>query len=94
MTFALHHIREKKIVLGDMLKKHAELSDLLELDNVFLYPAENRKIILYHNSNATIMIGSSIVCRKMQYAIGYGNVIYITSQDGTCELEVHYISMI
>lgn len=94
LTFALHHIREKKIVLGDMLKKHAELSDLLELDNVFLYPAENRKIILYHNSNATIMIGSSIVCRKMQYAIGYGNVIYITSQDGTCELEVHYISMI
>lgn len=94
LTFALHHIREKKIVLGDMLKKHAELSDLLELDNVFLYPAENRKIILYHNSNVTIMIGSSIVCRKMQYAIGYGNVIYITSQDGTCELEVHYISMI
>lgn len=94
LTFALHHIREKKIVLGDMFKNHAELSDLLELDNVFLYPAENRKIILYHNSNATIMIGSSIVCRKMQYAIGYGNVIYITSQDGTCELEVHYISMI
>ena len=78
----------------DMFKNYQELTDLLELDHIFLYPAENRKIILYHNSKATIMIGSSIVCRKMQYAIGYGNVIYITSQDGTCELEVHYISMI
>lgn len=94
LTFALHHIREGKIVIGDMFKNYQELTDLLELDHIFLYPAENRKIILYHNSKATIMIGSSIVCRKMQYAIGYGNVIYITSQDGTCELEVHYISMI
>lgn len=94
LTFGLHHIREGKIVIGDMFKNYPELTELLELDHVVLYPAENRKIILYHNSKATIMIGSSIVCRKMQYAIGYGSVIYITSQDGTCELEVHYISMI
>lgn len=94
LTFALHHIREGKIVIGDMFKNYQELTDLLELDHVFLYPAENRKVIFYHNSKATVMIGSSIVCRKMQYAIGYGNVIYITSQDGSCELEVHYISTI
>lgn len=94
LTFALHHIREGKIVIGDMFKNYQELIGLLELDHVFLYPAENRKIIIYHNSKATVMIGSSIVCRKMQYAIGYGNVIYITSQDGSCELEVHYISTI
>lgn len=93
-AFALHHIREKKIVLGDMFKDYAELVDLLGLDQVYLFPAENRKIIFYHNCDSTVMIGSSIVCRKMQYAVGYGNVIYVTSQDGTCELEVHYISMI
>lgn len=94
LTFTLHHIREGKIVVGDMFRNYPELSALLELDHMILYPAENRKIIFYHNSRATVMIGSSIVCRKMQYAIGYSSVIYITSQDGACELELHYISMV
>lgn len=94
LTFTLHHIREGKIVVGDMFRNYPELSALLELDHMILYPAENRKIIFYHNSRATVMIGSSIVCRKMQYAIGYSSVIYITSQDGDCELELHYISMV
>lgn len=94
LTFALHHIREGKIVIGDMFKNYPELSAFLELDYMALYPAENRKIIFYHNSKASVMIGNSIVCRKMQYAITYGNVIYITSQDGACELELHYISTV
>lgn len=94
LTFALHHIREGKIVIGDMFKNYPELSAFLELDYMVLYPAENRKIIFYHNSKASVMVGNSIVCRKMQYAITYGNVIYITSQDGACELELHYISTV
>lgn len=44
---------------------YPELSGLLELDHIYLYPAENRKIIFYHNTKAGIMIGNSIVCRKM-----------------------------
>lgn len=94
LTFALHHIREGKIVIGDMFKNYPELPAFLELDHMLLYPAENRKIIFYHNSRVSVMIGNSIVCRKMQYGIAYGNVIYITSQDGTCELELHYISTV
>ncbi len=92
LTFTLHPIREGKITVGDMLKNYAELSALLELDHMFLYPADNRKIIFYHNSRAAVMIGNSIVCRRMQYALSYGNVIYVTSQDGTCEMEMHYVS--
>ena len=94
LTFTLHPIREGKIVVGDMLRSYTELSDLLELDRMFFYPTDNRKIIFYHNSRASVMIGNSIVCRKMQYAIAYGNVIYVTSQDGSCEMEIHYISTI
>lgn len=94
LSFALHPIREKKIVLERMFSGYPELTDLLGLDKIYLFPAENRKLILYHDCDAAIMIGNSIVCRKMQYMVGYGNVIYITSKDGTCELEVHYISMI
>lgn len=92
LTFMLHPIREGKIAIGDMLKNYGELSSLLELDHMFLYPADNRKIIFYHNSKASVMIGNSIVCRRMQYALSYGNVIYVTSQDGTCEMEMHYVS--
>lgn len=92
LTFTLHPIREGKIVVGDMLKNYAELSSLLELDHMFLYPTENRKIIFYHNSKASVMIGNSIVCRRMQYALSYGNVIYVTSSDGNCEMEMHYVS--
>ncbi|MBD5461932.1 MAG: VWA domain-containing protein [Lachnospiraceae bacterium] len=94
LTFALHPIREKKIALADMFSDYPELIDVLTLDEIYLFPAEGRQMILYHKSDSTIMIGNSIVCRKMQYMVSYGNVIYITSKDGTCELEVHYISMI
>ena len=94
LTFALHPIREKKIALADMFSDYPELIDMLTLDEIYLFPAEGRQMILYHKSDSTIMIGNSIVCRKMQYMVSYGNVIYITSKDGTCELEVHYISMI
>lgn len=92
LTFMLHPIREGKIVVGDMLKNYGELSALLELDHMFLYPTENRKIIFYHNSKASVMIGNSIVCRRMQYALSYGSVIYVTAQDGSCEMEIHYVA--
>lgn len=92
LTFMLHPIREGRIVVGDMLKNYAELSALLELDHMFLYPTENRKIIIYHNSRASVMIGNSIVCRKMQYALSYGSVVYVTAQDGSCEMEIHYVA--
>ncbi len=94
LTFALHPVREKKIALSSMFSAYPNIIDLLMLDNVYLFPAEHRKIILYQDSDAAVMIGNSIVCRRMQYIVSYGNVIYITSKDGSCELEVHYISMI
>ncbi len=94
LTFALHHIREGRIVVGDMFKNYPEVSAFLELDHMILYPAENRKVIFYHNSRASVMIDNSIVCRKMKYVIAYGSIIYITSQDGSYELELHYISTV
>lgn len=94
LTFALHPVKEKKIILENMFSNYPDLIDLLRLDSIYLLPAENRKMILYHDCDSSVMIGNSIVCRNMQYMVSYGNVIYITSKDGTCELEVHYISMI
>ncbi len=94
LSFALHQIREKKIALDTMFKNYPEETDLLGLDKIFLFPAENRRMILYHNSNAAVMLGNSIVCRNMQYAVSYGDILYITAADRSCELEIHYISML
>ena len=51
-------------------------------------------MILYHTSPATLMTGSSILCRQIQYSLGFGDVLYITAPDGAYELELHYIAVI
>lgn len=94
LTFALYAIREKKIALKDMFADYPELVTLLELDKIYFFPSKDREMIVYQECQSAVMIGNALVCRKMQYVINYGNVIYITSKDGKCELEVHYIAMI
>jgi len=45
-------------------------------------------------SDSTIMIGNSIACKQVQYSVSFGDVLYITTADGTYDLELHYISVI
>ena len=92
LSFALYPIQTGKIVLGNMFMEYPDLIKLLGLEEIYLFPGESRQLILYHESSATVMIGSSLVCQRIQYAVSYGNVIYITSREGDCELEVHYIA--
>lgn len=94
LSFQLHKVKDNKITLGDLAREYPEASDALGLDLINLIADEDRRMILYHTSQAMVMIGNSIVCRQIQYNISFGDVIYITSQDGTYELEVHYIAMI
>lgn len=94
LTFPMHKLKTNKVSLGELLNGYTAVSEALELDGIFLIADEERRIILYHTSNALIMIGNSIVCRQLQYSIGFGDVIYITSPNGLYELEIHYISMI
>ena len=80
--------------LGDLMKEYPRLTDALRLDLIYLIADEDRRIILYHTSPSTIMTGSSILCRQIQYSLGFGDVLYITSPDGAYELELHYIAVI
>ena len=75
-------------------RDYPEISDALGLDLLHLIADEDRRMILYHTSNAVVMIGNSIVCRQIQYSVSFGDVIYITSQDGAYELEMHYITAV
>ena len=94
LSFQLYKVKDNKITLGDLAGQYQEVSDALGLDFVHLIADEYRKMILYHTSNAVVMLGNSIVCRQIRYSVSFGDVIYITSQDGRYEIEIHYVAMI
>lgn len=93
LTFQLHKVRDNKLTLGMLLKNYPEAVDCMELDNVYLVADVDRRIVLYHTSKCPVMIGNSIACKQIQYSVNFGDVVYITSLDGSYELEVHYIAV-
>ncbi len=94
LSFQMYKVKDSRVTLGDLLRKYPEMSDALGLENIHLIADEDRRMVLYHMSEALVMLGNSIVCRQIQYSVSFGDIIYIASQDGVWELEVHYIAMI
>lgn len=94
LTFPMYKIKDSRVCLGNLMKEYPELSEHLGLENIFLIADEERRMILYHSTCSTVMLGGSIVCRQLQYSVQFGDVLYITSPDGTYELELHYIAVI
>lgn len=94
LTFQMHKVKDSKVTLGSLLREYPEAADALGLDDIHLIADEERRMVLYHTSAASIMLGNSIVCRQIQYSVSFGDIIYIVSQDEAYELEVHYIAMI
>ena len=82
------------MVLGMLLKEYPETVDALGLDSIYLIADADRRMVLYHTSESSVMIGNSIACRQIQYSVSFGDVIYITSLNGSYELEIHYIAVI
>lgn len=94
LTFPMYKLKDSRVSLGNLMREYPEASDSLELEKVFLIADEERRMVLYHSSGATIMLGSSIACRQLQYSLTFGDVVYVTSQDGRYELEFHYVAVI
>ena len=94
LTFPMYKIRDPQVCMGDLMREYPELVEALRLDQIFLIADEGRRMILYHSSPSTLMAGSSILCRQIQYSLGFGDIIYITAPDGAYELEIHYIAVI
>ncbi|MFR3729018.1 vWA domain-containing protein [Lacrimispora sp.] len=94
LTFPMYKIKDNRVSFGDLMREYPKASEALGLDRIFLIADEDRRMILYHSSDASIMLGSSIVCKKIQYSVSFGDIISITSPDGGYELEIHYISML
>lgn len=94
LVFLLHKLCDSKLCLGDLLQNYPEEVKKLGLDQIYLIAAENRKVIIYHDCESTIMIGNSITCRRLHHTINFGDVIYVTSLDGCYDMELHYVSII
>ena len=94
LSFQMYKIKDSKLTLGDILREYPDLVEQLELDEIYLVADEERRMILYHKSKSSVMIGNSVVCRQIQYSVSFGDVIYITSSDGAYELDIHYIKVI
>jgi Mg-chelatase subunit ChlD len=94
LVFHMYRVKGGKIRLGDLLTDYEEEVEQLDLSQIYFVADEERKMILFHKSDASIMIGNSIACKQIRYSISFGDVIYITSPEGTYDLELRYISMI
>ena len=85
-------IKDSKVSLGELFDAYPKEAEALQLYDIYMIADENRNIILYHMSSSGIMVGNGIICRQIQYSISFGDIIYITSQDGCYDLEIHYIA--
>lgn len=94
LSFPLFKIKSNRLNVADLFLDYDDAVMKLELNKIYLIPIEDRRMVLYHSSNNTIMIKNTIACKRTQYQVGFGDIIYITSQDGTYELELHYIAII
>lgn len=93
LTFSMYRLSSSSVCLGDLMKDYPELSGYLDLARIHLIAEEERKILLYHSSESTVMIGNVIICRQTPHPMCFGDVLYITSLDGAYELAVHYIAV-
>lgn len=93
LTFALYQIKEKILTLSQLLEMVEIPVEDLDSENICFRAGQNNELILQHTSKNSIMVGTSMICKKLKYSLDYGNKIYITSQDGEYELELHYVSM-
>lgn len=93
LTFSMYRLSSSRTCLGDLMKEYPELSGRLDLDRIHLIAEEERRMLLYHSSESTVMVGNVIVCRQTPHPMRFGDVLYITSLDGAYELAVHYIAV-
>lgn len=93
LSFQMDRVKDGRVALGDLFGDYPKQAQALCLQDIFLIAGEKRSMIIYHASASSVMARSSIVCRQAQYAINFGDVVYITSPDGRYDLEIHYIAV-
>lgn len=93
LSFQMNKIKDGRVSLGALFGTYPEQAEALHLEDIFLIADENHSMILYHRSKAGVMVGNTIACMQIQYSISFGDIIYITSPDGSYDLEIHYVAV-
>lgn len=93
LSFRMSKIKDGRVSLGSLFETYSKQAEILQLGEIFLIADENRNMILYHRSKSGVMVGSTIACMQIQYHINFGDIIYITSPDGSYDLEIHYVAV-
>lgn len=93
LSFQINRVKDGRVSLGTLLEAYPQQVEALQLYDIYLIADEKRNMILFHTSNAGVMVGNCIVCKQIQYSISFGDVIYINSPDGCYDLEIHYVAV-
>lgn len=93
LSFQMSKVKDGRVSLGALFGTYPEQVKAMQLDEVFLIADEKHSMILYHRSKAGVMVGNTIACMQIQYSISFGDVIYITSPEGSYDLEIHYVAV-
>ncbi len=93
LSFQMNSVKDDRVSLGSLFGTYPKQAEALHLDDIFLVADENRNMILYHRSKSSVMVGNTIACMQIQYSISLGDIIYITSPEGSYDLEIHYVAV-
>lgn len=93
LSFQMSKVKDGRVSLGDLFGAFPEQAQALQLHDIYLIADENRSMILYHKSKSGVMVGNTIACMQIQYSVSFGDIIYVTSPEGTYDLEIHYVAV-
>lgn len=93
LSFQMNKVKDGRVSLGALFGAYPEQVEALQLEDIFLIADENHSMILYHRSKSSVMVGNAIACMQIQYSISFGDIIYITSPEGSYDLEIHYVAV-
>lgn len=93
LSFQMNKVKDGRVSLGALFGAYPKQVEALQLEDIFLIADENHSMILYHRSKSGVMVGNAIACMQIQYSISFGDIIYITSPEGSYDLEIHYVAV-
>jgi hypothetical protein len=82
--------KKKKINLYEILYSAKADQGLKESEKIWFKPGGDKTLILSHTSECTIVVGQTIICKRQNYILRYGDKIYVTFPEDSVEIELHY----
>jgi hypothetical protein len=63
---------------------------ITESAHLIFTPAPDGGLKFRHNTSQTVQLGPMLTVSGQKYTMDYGAKLYLTLQNGRCEMELHY----